>query len=51
MAGVILIYLNRKERDGEAMIELKSIQKIYKSGRRGECRALDGVSFDLPERL
>lgn len=31
------------------MIELKSISKIYKCGRHGECRALDSVSFSLPE--
>lgn len=32
------------------MLELKNLTKIYKSGRRGECRALDGISFNLPER-
>ncbi len=32
------------------MLQLQNITKIYKSGRRGECRALDSVSFDLPER-
>ena len=32
------------------MLQLQNITKIYKSGRRGECRALDNVSFDLPER-
>ena len=32
------------------MLELQGITKIYKSGRRGKCCALNEVSFNLPER-
>jgi len=31
------------------MIEIKELTKIYKLGKQKECRALDGVSFSLPD--
>ncbi len=32
------------------MIEVKNLTKIYKSRKNGECAALDGISFSLPDK-